>query len=182
MLFDFRLCPLEEVQPWGKPPDEEKILEAFELANSWQYARQLDAAYLQNAPRIWLWSNERSVIISWDSADILLEGIQVWSAKQGHYHLKRDEFIDEVRAFHHKLMSEMAERVESVCNRWSRPEIFVDTEHLRYEQKDRETWLEHALKKPSYLSWDKVRSASYNIRKLVQQSNNSRRSQSTYTS
>jgi len=140
-------------------PDEDKAIETFELAISWQNARLLDAAYLQNAPRIWIWSTAQAVIISWDNTDVVLEGIQVWSARQGHYYIKRNEFLDEVRAFHSKLMSEMAKRVESVCDRWCRSEIHVDTQHLRSEQKERETWLDPALKRSSSVSWDNVLSA-----------------------
>jgi hypothetical protein len=141
-------------------PDEDDALETFEFAVSWQSARRLDAAYLQNSPKIWIWSTEESVIISWDNTDIVLEGIQVWSATQGHYCIKRDEFLNEVRAFHDKLMSEMAARVGSVCDRWCRTEIRVDTQHLRYEQQDRKTWLGHALKKLPSTHWEDVLAAS----------------------
>lgn len=140
-------------------PDEDKALETFELAASWQRVRSLDAAYLQNSPRIWIWSTEESVIISWDNTDIVSEGIQVWSATQGHYYIKRDKFLDEVHAFHNKLMSEMAERVESVCDRWCRTEIYVDTQQLRYEQQDRKIWLNHALRRSPSISWDRVLAA-----------------------
>lgn len=140
-------------------PDEDKAIETFELAVSWQRARRLDAAYLQNAPKIWIWSTDRNVIISWDNTEAVLEGVQVWSAGQGHYYVERGEFLDEVRAFHDKLMIEMAERVESVCDRWCRSEIYVDTQHLRYEQHDRETWLNHALTRSSSVSWNDVLSA-----------------------
>ncbi|MHC5676534.1 DUF5984 family protein [Nostoc sp.] len=135
-------------------PNEDKAIEAFELAVSWQDTRRLDAGYLQNAPRIWIWSTDRDVIISWDNTDIALEGIQVWSTRQGHYYIKRNEFLDEVRAFHDQLMGEMAERVESVCDRWCRSEIYVDTQHLRYEQQDRKTWFDQALKRSPSVSWD----------------------------
>jgi hypothetical protein len=136
-----------------RQPDEDKAIEIFEMIVSWQSDRRLDAAYLQNAPRIWIWSTDRDVIISWDNTEIVSEGIQVWSARQGHYYIKRNEFLDEVRAFHDKLMSEMAERVEHICDRWCRSEIYVNTQHLRYEQQDRKTWLDRALKSSSSLSW-----------------------------
>lgn len=141
-------------------PDEDKALETFEFAVLWQDVRCLDAAYLQNSPRIWIWSTEESVIISWDNTDIALEGIQVWSATQGHYCIKRDEFLNEVLAFHNKLMSEMAKRVDSVCDRWCKTEIHVDTQHLRYEQQDRKMWLDHALKKSPSTHWEEMLAAT----------------------
>jgi hypothetical protein len=140
--------------------DEDRALETFELAASWQRVRSLDAAYLQNSPRIWIWSSEESVILSWDNTDIVLEGIQVWSATQGHYIYGRDEFLNEVCAFHNRLMSQMAERVESVCNSWCRTEISVDVQHLRYEQQDRNTWFDFALKKSPSVDWDGVLAAT----------------------
>jgi hypothetical protein len=140
-------------------PDEDMAIEIFELAVSWQHARRLDTAYLQNAPRIWIWSTERDVIISWDNKKIEWEGIQVWSARQGHYSIKRNEFLYGVRAFHDKLMSEMAERVKNVGDRWCRSEIYVDIQQLKYEQQDRKMWLDRALKRSSFTSWDNVLSA-----------------------
>jgi hypothetical protein len=139
--------------------DEDRAIGMFELAVLWQHTRRLDAAYLQNAPRIWIWSTDRNVIVSWDNTEIALEGIPVWSAERGHYAIERSEFLDEVHAFNNRLISEMAERVESVCAHWYRTEIFVDTQHLRYEQQDRETWLNQALKRSSAVSWDDVLSA-----------------------
>jgi Family of unknown function (DUF5984) len=133
--------------------DEEQALEVFELAVWWQRDRRLDAGYLQNSPRIWIWTTEESVIISWDNTDILLDDIQVWSATQGHYCIQRDDFLNEVRDFHSKLMSEMAERVDQVCARWHRPEIQVDTAQLKDEQQDRKTWLDRALHKPASTDW-----------------------------
>lgn len=139
--------------------DEDKAVETFELAVSWQHTRRLDAAYLQNAPRIWIWSTDRNVIVSWDNTEIALEGIPVWSAGQGHHAIERSEFLDKVRAFNNRLISEMAERVESVCDRWCRTEIYVDIQQLKYEQQDRKTWLNQALKRSSAVSWNDVLSS-----------------------
>ncbi|MDX2216595.1 MAG: DUF5984 family protein, partial [Oculatellaceae cyanobacterium bins.114] len=138
-------------------PNEDEM---FEYITSWQRARRLDAAYLKNAPRIWIWSTEQNVIISWDNADIALEGSQIWSAVQGHYCIERDEFLDEVYSFHNRLMREMAERVEAVCDRWHRSTIYVDTQALRREQQERETWLEQALKRSASIVWDDVLAAN----------------------
>jgi Family of unknown function (DUF5984) len=142
-----------------RQPDQDRALEIYEHAVWWQRVRSLDAAYLQNSPRIWMWSTEESVIISWNNTDILLEGIQVWSATQGSYCIKRDEFLSEVRAFHDKLMSEMAKRVDSICDYWERTEIRVDLQNLRDQQQDRETWLYYALKKSPSINWKDVLAA-----------------------
>lgn len=57
-------------------------------------------------------------------------------------------------------MSEMAERVDSVCDHLSQTDIYVDTQHLRYEQQDRKTWLDHALNKAPSVNWDDVLAAA----------------------
>ncbi len=41
----------------------------------------------------------------------------------------------------------------------------MDIEYLKYEQRDRATWLDHELRKtPTFKSWDDVRSAIKLIR------------------
>jgi hypothetical protein len=149
------------VSDWvERQPDEDKALETYEHAIWWQRVRYLDAAYLQNSPRIWMWSTEASVIINWDNADIVVEGIQVWSATQGRYCVRRDEFLIAVRAFHDKLMSQMAQRVEQVCDRWDRAEIYVDFQNLWDQQLERETWLYYALRKSPTVNWGEMLAAS----------------------
>lgn len=135
-------------------PDNNQSWEIFDAATSWQSDRFLDAGYLRNAPRIWFWSTAHDVTINWDNTGILFEGIPVWSASQGTYRMARHEFLDAVRTFHEKLMREMGERVEHVCDRWHHPDVHVDTQHLRYEQQDRQTWLDKSLAKPSNTCWN----------------------------
>lgn len=140
-------------------PDEDQAIEIFEDAIWWQRVRCLDAGYLQNSPRIWIWSTPQWVIVSWDNSDIAVDGMCVWSVGRGHYRMQRSEFIDEVCSFHNKLMGQMAERVERIEKHWDRPEVYVDTQHLRYEQNDRGTWLDNALKSSSSVAWDDVMAA-----------------------
>jgi hypothetical protein len=126
-------------------------------ATSWIGDRQLDAAYLQHSPRIWLWSTEETVTIAWNNRDLLHEGMQVWSSLQGQYSIPRHQFLEEVYSFNNKLLVEMGERVKRICQRWHRPEILVDFELLQKEQSDRATWLENALKRqPSSPNWEQV--------------------------
>jgi Family of unknown function (DUF5984) len=140
--------------------DEDNAFRIFEMAVELRGSRYLSSAYLRNSPRIWIWSTDSTVNISWDNQDIVDEGINVWSAIRGNHSLSRAEFLDEVRSFHEKLFFEMGQRVEAICNHWDYPEIQVDTEYLKYEQNDRAAWLDHALRKtPTFNNWDEVRSA-----------------------
>jgi Family of unknown function (DUF5984) len=138
--------------------DEDNAFTIFNMAVELRRSRCLDSGYLRNSPSIWMWSTDSTVNISWDNQNIVDEGINVWSALRGNHCMSRAEFLDEVHAFHEKLFFEMGQRVEAICNHWDRSEIKVDTEHLKYEQKDRATWLEYALSrttlsKPEPLKW-----------------------------
>jgi Family of unknown function (DUF5984) len=140
--------------------DEDRAFSIFEMAVELRGSRYLDSGYLRNSPRIWMWCTDSTMNISWDNQDIVDEGINVWSAIRGNHCMSRAEFLDEVQVFHEKLIFEMGQRVKVICKDWDRPEIHVDTEHLKYEQKDRATWLEYALTKtPTFNNWEDVRSS-----------------------
>jgi len=116
-----------------------------ELPTYWLNNCWLDSAYLSPSARIWIWSDENDVIISWDNREIKVENIPVWSATQGNYRIDKKDFISEVRKFDNSLISQMNHRVETVLLNWSNPEIKVDFEYLKSEQKTRATWFEVAL-------------------------------------
>ncbi|MCU0568018.1 MAG: DUF5984 family protein, partial [Oculatellaceae cyanobacterium Prado106] len=135
-----------------RQPDEDQAIETLDLVMPWQNARCLDAAYLQNSPRIWIWCADLdSINISWDNTGILFEGIPVWSASRGHFSMSRDRFLQEVHTFHDQFMRLMAERVYEVGDRLPSPEIQVDPQRLMDEHLDRETGLYYALRKSPYL-------------------------------
>ena len=142
--------------------DEDQMFELWSVATAWRTNRHLHTGYLTHAPKIWLWSTDSTVIISWDNQGITVEGIPVWSATRGTYCLSRSEFSNEVHAFHHRLIGEMGERVDAVCTNWNHTGIRVDTAQLRHEQSNRAEWLKHALQKaplqkaPSLHAWNRV--------------------------
>ncbi len=139
--------------------DKDEVWKIMYTATSWRNNRWLDAAYLQNAPNIWMWSTDETVSISWDNQNITVEGILVWSATRGTYSMTRSQFLDEVHVFDNELVSQMGQRVESICDSWERSEIFVDIAGLKREQKERSLWLESALQKTSSTRWNQVLSA-----------------------
>jgi len=130
-------------------------------ATDWLDNRWLDSAYLSPSARIW--SDENNVVISWDNREVKIEGIPVWSATHGSYRINKDDFINEVRRFDKNLFAEMNERVEIICQDWKNSEIKIDFEHLKYEQKDRATWLESRLKSVRETDWKEVISAMKSI-------------------
>lgn len=132
----------------------------YEYTDFWLFERRLNSHYLQNAPNIWFWSDQDSVFIHWDNSEIFVEEMPVWSAVQGSYKTSRDEFINNIWAFHNSFITEMSERVDWICNNFDNPDIFIDFEQLQREHKRRKTFLEPATTtiKPN-TNWDKVISA-----------------------
>jgi hypothetical protein len=142
-----------------KGMNETATWKIVELANSWLNNRWLDSAYLSPSARIWIWSDESDVIVSWDNREIKVETIPVWSASYGNYRINKEDFINVVRKFNNYLFAEMYERVETVCQNWKDSKIKVDFENLKSEQKNRATWLENSLNKVHKTDWIGVTSA-----------------------
>lgn len=133
--------------------------DVIESATNWLNDRWLDSAYLSPSARIWIWSDENDVVISWDNREIKVENIPAWSATQGNYRINKEEFINEVRAFDNNLISQMSARVETVCQIWNNNEVKIDFENLKSEQKNRATWLECNLRNIRKSDWNKTVSA-----------------------
>jgi hypothetical protein len=141
--------------------DEDSTFSVVDMAIELRRSRYLHSAHLRNSPNIWIWSTDLRVNISWDNQDIVEEEIPVWSAIRGNHCMGRADFLSEVKAFHEKLIFEMGQRVNAICNHWEYPEIHVDTQQLKYEQEDRATWLDTSLRKaPTFNNWDDIRSAT----------------------
>lgn len=138
---------------------ESEILDFSELAVCWLDDRRLNNQYLRNPAAVWIWSDEKDVIFNWDNRGIQVENIPVWSATQGNYRIDKEDFINEVRMFDGRLIEEMNERVKMICQNWKKPEIKVDFEQLKNEQKNRSTWLDLSLRRNLNTDWDKVISA-----------------------
>jgi hypothetical protein len=122
--------------------------------------RQLDTAYLNPSAGIWIWTDGLKTIIEWDNRDRLVDGKPAWTATHGRHEMARDVFIDEVRAFHLKLMAAMDERVQQVCSNWTRPEIKIDLERLVVEQIERsESFAPVVHRSPRTTNWQPVQMA-----------------------
>lgn len=80
----------------------------------------------------------------------------MWSAVQGNYRICKEDFINEVRQFDNDLISQMNERVETILEIWNKPEIKIDFEQLKAEQKNRATWFESNPKNVLKADWNEV--------------------------
>lgn len=140
--FDTTFIEYQVVRLW------EDVLDFFPdiLRDSSKKRHFLDAGYLTNSPHIWICADEENVIINWDNRKIKVENIPVWSATFGNYKISKKDFIKEVKEFDEMLIKQMNERVKTICQIWSKPEIKVDCEQLKNEQNNRATWLDSRLK------------------------------------
>ena len=119
-------------------------------------SRIFDTSYLSPGAGISIWSHGAKTIIEWDNRDRLFEEKHAWTAVQGRYELGRDEFIEEVQAFHLKLMTAMDERVQEVCSNWVRSDVRIDFEQLVAEQAERRDSFESALRSTRTTDWKSV--------------------------
>jgi Family of unknown function (DUF5984) len=152
----------EKVDDWhdtaelNKTLNNDEIWKTRESATYWIDNRHLDSGYLSPSAKIWFWADENDVIISWDNADILAEGLQVWSAKRGNFRINRDEFIAELQQFDKKLFAEMEKRVDIIRKTWNNNEIKIDFEQLKGEQIWRAILMENRLNLKLKTDWRAV--------------------------
>lgn len=126
--------------------DADYLGDLADAAVSWSGKRRLDSAYLSPSANIAIWSDREHVHIEWDNRDRLFDGKPAWSALLGAYRMSRDEFIEETRSFHVRLMDQMAARVDRVVAGCLPPGISIDLPGLVREHGQRRSSLDSALK------------------------------------
>jgi hypothetical protein len=119
----------------------------YESATDWLKLRRLYTSYLNQRPGIWLWSDGKQVFIRWNCTGLTTDDHEVWTAQAGTYSLPVEAFIEEVRSFNQRLMTEMNDRVQQIQQKWDRPEIEIDKKQLVYEQSERAQWFNEALQR-----------------------------------
>ena len=140
--------------------DEERYWEIADASVTWIGSRTLDTAYLSPSANIRMWSEQSAVHIEWDNTKKLCEGLPAWSATRGSFRIPREAFIQEVRAFHTRLIDQMTQRVESVAAGALSPDVQVDLPALRKEQLQRNRAFENALSGPAVATdWQSVTGA-----------------------
>jgi Family of unknown function (DUF5984) len=122
--------------------------DAVSEATDWISQRCLNTWYLTAGPSIRFWSADRDVYIKWDNRACVIDGVPVWSAQHGMYHLPADEFLREVHSFHERLMNAMEERVATVLENGKNSAVQIDLAKLTKEQEERKQGLNQALARP----------------------------------
>lgn len=139
--------------------DPDYLGELADAAVMWSVKRRLDSAYLSPSANITMWSDRERVHIEWDNRDREFEGKPAWSALLGSYSLPRDEFIEEIRLFHARLMEQMAARIDQVMAGHLSPEIEIDMPGLVLEHEQRMRSLDQALRAVSVTDWQRAEAA-----------------------
>ncbi len=136
----------------------------FDAAIVWAGKRWLDSAYLSPSANIAIWSDEKHVYIEWDNRDRQFDGKPAWSALIGSHQIPRNEFINEVKSFHLRLMEQMATRIDQVRQGALAPEIEIDLPRLMQEQEQRMRTFDTALNLCPQTDWKAVERAIREIR------------------
>jgi Family of unknown function (DUF5984) len=138
--------------------EDEEIKDLYYLATEWwNRCRSLPTMHLNNGQNIWLWRTENTIHIRWNNESMKIDGIQPWTAVRGDFVLSLEEFEEEVRSFHHRLMAEMEQRIEALKTDNPIPHVKIDLSALETQHEERKLSLSHALRKAPFVNdWDEV--------------------------
>jgi hypothetical protein len=139
--------------------DTDYFCEIADAAVVWSGKRRLDSAYLSPSANIAIWSDQEQVHIEWDNRDRHVDGKPAWSAVLGSYQMPRDEFIEEMKSFHIRLLDQMAARVDQVVAGCLPSDIQIDLPGLVREHEQRARSLESALRLVPETDWQQTERA-----------------------
>lgn len=143
--------------------------ERFNLAINWLHDRKLDSGYLQQSPRIWLWTDGVTMFIHWDNRGLEFDGRDAWTSPRGTFRLPLAVFIDEIRSFDRRLIEAMEQRVQTIQHTWNRPYIKIDKEGLLIEQSERALALSETFQRAKshpVPNWNEIMEAITHFEKL----------------
>ena len=109
-----------------------------EEATRWWHDRSLPTSHLRLGPRIWLWRDGEWVRLCWDNQGLEHDGVPAWTATAGEETMPVARFVAELRSFHTRLMSAMAERVRDAWTLGLLPGVLHDPAELAAEHAFRE--------------------------------------------
>lgn len=133
------------------------------LASDWQLVTELKKPFDDVRAvddlwyEAWRWLGERSpwtsylvacptfqfvrvgdeIRIHWDNRNLSIDGIPVWTAKQGVQVMSVEAFLEESSDFSRRLLSAMHDRIAGIESGTMKPQIEVSTSSLRQQH---ETW------------------------------------------
>lgn len=141
----------------------DEIWDTWECAGLLLNNRLLETGYLSPSTSILLWSDETDVHIEWDNRDKFIDGVLAWSAISGSFHLPREKFVTEIKAFHVRLFEQMTSRIDQVAAGALHPDIQIDLPGVIAENERRQGAFAQALGQKGTTSWDEIRAAVFEI-------------------
>jgi hypothetical protein len=117
--------------------DDDEYWNTIEHAVVWIGKREISTAHLSPSVDFVMWSDDAAVHVEWDNRAKLFQGVPAWSAAQGSFSVPRQQFANDVLAFHDRLMQAMAERVRAAAAGAFPPEVSVDIAALTREHDAR---------------------------------------------
>lgn len=139
------------------PLGEDQFWRMADQAYSWVMKRILDSLYLLQGPRIIIWSNSDGINIEWNNRNKLFENKPLWTAIEGCFKISSEEFINEVRSFHNRLMQQMDDRVKRVIKGAISKDIRIDFDNLVREQEIRSMPIEKVFSRQKVATdWTEV--------------------------
>jgi hypothetical protein len=126
----------EEEEDCDLDDEVEKEGEFYNYGVNWWYERNIGVGYLNAGPHIWIWNDSTNIHVGWDNRGCLINGLPVWEAQMGQIALPIADFLNELLAFDHQLMGEMAERIVAARDYWADPRFVDNLLFLQQEQQD----------------------------------------------
>jgi hypothetical protein len=141
-------------------PDSESD-QALE-AGWWYGERQLDLGYLRDPPSIRCWrtiaDDTDTVTVAWQHRTG--SDIEFAAPLEGQVSIPTDSFVAAVHEFDRALLAAMRLRVAELERDGPPRGVRIDMDHLRFEQRDRATWLRNGLTRPRDTDWDAIRTGA----------------------
>ncbi|WP_459557163.1 DUF5984 family protein [Lacunimicrobium album] len=122
-----------------KKPCDEKLEfdELWYQAWEWLAERSPSTPYLVACPKFQMVRVGTELRIHWDNREQLIDGIQVWTARQGVHVISVEAFLNESHDFARRLLSEMHQRIIGLETGTMKPQVEVSTSSLREQH---ESW------------------------------------------
>lgn len=143
-----QLCPERWIEWRDKALSHPDFLEnrnATDQLIHWIERHYLSDIHLTTQTNTMMWRSENTIYIQWDGSSATLDGISAWSCPRGSISLSVEQFLSGMQRFDREFLAAMGQRVVEVTNGWHRPEVSINFDSLKAEQKERSTWYRKAL-------------------------------------
>lgn len=164
----------DEIWKIHESSESDEILDACMLATEWlRIHRRIDTMHLIQGQEINIWRTKDCIHVRWNSNLANIEGTQIWAATQGEHTLSINDFMNEVKGFHDRLMSAMEDRIKDIKKNNPIPHVQINIAALEMEHEERKKTLQLALdREPAISNWKETLESLHLINKHKNQYSN----------